>query len=339
MNQTYLYLLPFKNDKYFKIGISSSNDDRIKTLNSLYKLDYKKALIVKAKKSSTIKILERELLDTFDERITEERYKDKDGCTEIRCLSVFNDVLETIKLKNEKLEIFTYKYLELFPPKERKKIIPSSKDEKEKKESYSQKQLDYINQLYSIKIDDKIKHKFDKIEPLIISSFGVFAPLARALAYYFIKQTKYTSGRGIFMPNRFITEFNLDSSILQEKAVVHEYYRPKPYWTHNQAEIQFYESLLGHVFLLFYAYTGTFIYNKSSRNITFFDSWIKVSTRKSEMYFHYYISKDMNILLNSESYFEYHDEYKLKVKIIEKDYLPFLDLRGSRTRYLEQKAE
>ena len=44
--KNYLYILPFKDKKHFKIGISSNNHSRILHLNRLYDIDLENSFIV-----------------------------------------------------------------------------------------------------------------------------------------------------------------------------------------------------------------------------------------------------------------------------------------------------
>jgi hypothetical protein len=101
MNKNFLYILPFADNKHFKIGISSNNFSRLKILNKLYQIDFTKSYIVYSKVSN-IKILERELLEIFDTDDCDKFYTD--GHTEIRNVKYLNECVELIKNKHSNLK-------------------------------------------------------------------------------------------------------------------------------------------------------------------------------------------------------------------------------------------
>ncbi len=109
-DRTYLYLLPFDNGEHFKIGISTNNDNRIKHHHWQFGLNLDKCLVVTANKDKTIVLLERELLNTFDDEIVNIDYSEFDGYTEIRDMSCFNEVVDLIKSKSDRLGIAIEKY-------------------------------------------------------------------------------------------------------------------------------------------------------------------------------------------------------------------------------------
>ena len=103
----FLYILPFKDQKHFKIGISSKDFSRIKYLNKIYDIDFDKSFIVYSKERD-IKILEKELLEIFD---TDECDKfETDGYTEIRNIKYFNECLQIIDSKHENLKYVKQKF-------------------------------------------------------------------------------------------------------------------------------------------------------------------------------------------------------------------------------------
>lgn len=104
---TYLYLLPFKNKKYFKLGISKSLDCRITTHNNTYDLDLNNALVVSAKISVFILSLEQELLLKLDKT---DFVTFCDGYTEVRSMQDFNKALDYIKSKDDVFEFKIEKY-------------------------------------------------------------------------------------------------------------------------------------------------------------------------------------------------------------------------------------
>jgi hypothetical protein len=98
----YLYLLPFQDRKHFKIGISSNNFDRINHLNNLYQLDKEKCLMITSDKTTNIKILEKELLNIFENDECDEF--STDGHTEIRNVKYLNECVDLIKSKHINLK-------------------------------------------------------------------------------------------------------------------------------------------------------------------------------------------------------------------------------------------
>ncbi|MEN9549081.1 MAG: hypothetical protein RIR12_1672 [Bacteroidota bacterium] len=97
----YLYLLPFLNSRFFKIGISTLNLNRVYTHHKTYGIDFRKSLIISAPKSRTLKNLERHLLNVFDEHCTQ--FYGMDGYREIRKIENFDSVLNEIKSQNKQL--------------------------------------------------------------------------------------------------------------------------------------------------------------------------------------------------------------------------------------------
>lgn len=97
----YLYLLKFKNNKYFKIGVSSNNYNRIINHQKQYNLNIEESLIFKGSKRD-VSVVEKMLLTAIkpSESINEE-YSGADGHTEIREINYFGDALKIIE-HNEK---------------------------------------------------------------------------------------------------------------------------------------------------------------------------------------------------------------------------------------------
>lgn len=107
MENQYLYLLPFKNKKYFKIGISKNNYNRILHHNCTYDIDLNNALIVTSNKTNIIKALEIELLNILPQLNENEitSYIKKDGYTEIRSIKDWNECISIIKNKHSNLNL------------------------------------------------------------------------------------------------------------------------------------------------------------------------------------------------------------------------------------------
>ncbi len=102
--KNFLYLLPFENNKYFKIGISQNSLNRIYENNKNFKIDLEKSLIIEGKNRTVIKSLEYELLlilptpDVCD-------FPKNSGHTEIRDICHREAALNLIKNKHQNLEL------------------------------------------------------------------------------------------------------------------------------------------------------------------------------------------------------------------------------------------
>lgn len=99
----YLYLIPFKDNKYFKIGISTKNFDRVYKHLATYKADRDKCFIVTCKKGF-YSILEKELLTALPTSKTD-KFNNLDGYTEIRHIKHFQDAICIIKSKHKNLNV------------------------------------------------------------------------------------------------------------------------------------------------------------------------------------------------------------------------------------------
>lgn len=90
----YLYILPFVNENYFKIGVSSDNFNRILTHHQSFILNLDSVTIIEGTKKN-IRTIERILLSLYPE-IEDNPFLGKDGATEIRhskdLEQCFNDV-------------------------------------------------------------------------------------------------------------------------------------------------------------------------------------------------------------------------------------------------------
>ena len=97
-NKSYLYLLPFKDKKHFKIGISSNNLNRIDKHNNTYGLIKEDCIIVTCEEDRHIKVLEKDLLSIFSENISD--FSGLDGHTEIRSIENLKKSLDYIEHKS-----------------------------------------------------------------------------------------------------------------------------------------------------------------------------------------------------------------------------------------------
>jgi len=101
--QDYLYILPFNNDRHFKIGVSSNNYNRVIKHNSVYNINYSKSLIVQASRDN-VRNLERILLSNIPPTVSDE-YSGKDGYTEIRDISYLAICLDDIDYFKSRLNL------------------------------------------------------------------------------------------------------------------------------------------------------------------------------------------------------------------------------------------
>lgn len=107
--KNYLYLLPFKNEKYFKIGISKDNINRIMHHHMSYGLDLENVYIIEAD-LPIIQILEIELLHCFP-KVKELIGTDKSsGITEVREIKHLDETLEILNNKSKRLKISIKKF-------------------------------------------------------------------------------------------------------------------------------------------------------------------------------------------------------------------------------------
>lgn len=99
--ENYLYILPFKDKKHFKVGISSNNMNRIKHLNSIYSLDYDNGFILQGKEKK-VKMLETMLLSITNQVDT---FIGNDGHTEVRSINDYDKVIEQISLYEDAFKL------------------------------------------------------------------------------------------------------------------------------------------------------------------------------------------------------------------------------------------
>lgn len=136
----FLYLIPFNDGKHFKLGITQSKDlSRIKKLNQIYDVNYEQSLLVSASKARSIQLLEKDLLNIFSGEV--QKYKGKDGWTEVRPLSFFTDVIAEIKSRNSVLGL-KIEPLNNYTQELNSKPVPYYK-KKRKQISIDQKKLNF----------------------------------------------------------------------------------------------------------------------------------------------------------------------------------------------------
>jgi len=88
-----LYLLPFKNGKYFKFGISTQKDlSRVDHINNLYDIDFNKSIVYYGLKTD-IQLVEN-YIKKITPRIYNNPYQGKDGFSEVRDFSFFENILD-----------------------------------------------------------------------------------------------------------------------------------------------------------------------------------------------------------------------------------------------------
>lgn len=99
--KNYIYILPFKDEKYFKIGISSNNLNRVNSHDNTYGIDKNKSLIFEGSKK-VIKALESSLLSICP---PVDVFTGKDGHTEVREIKHLEYCLDFIKFYESKGKI------------------------------------------------------------------------------------------------------------------------------------------------------------------------------------------------------------------------------------------
>lgn len=86
-----LYLLPFKNGKYFKFGISKDMDfSRVYHIDNLYEIDFENSVLYYGLKSD-IHLVEK-YIKKITPRIYNNPYNGKDGHSEVRDFSLFEQI-------------------------------------------------------------------------------------------------------------------------------------------------------------------------------------------------------------------------------------------------------
>ncbi|MCG8882890.1 hypothetical protein G1L02_06915 [Tenacibaculum finnmarkense] len=213
--KSYIYILPFLNGKYFKIGISNNSLRRIKEHNSTYGIDKDKVLVFEGEKR-VIKALESSLLSICPEINI---FKDKDGHTEIRDIKHLEYCMDFIKFYESKNEI-TRKEIDFTPViKEPTKNKYSKRTIKEPSTTLTEEELNKFIDSIILFISDK------KIECLIEGAYyKVLFNLSTDENRYDFKN-KYQlffdcNGKNIIMYFRMgITRFTYCSKTTEAEAV------------------------------------------------------------------------------------------------------------------------
>jgi hypothetical protein len=164
-----LYILPFKSNEYFKIGIAKSNN-RIYSLDSIYSIDFDKCLIFEGD-NKFIKLTERILLTEF-EPIKSNPFT-TDGRTEIREIKHFNKVVKRI---NQLSKIYNFKKYTI--QSKIKSIYNKSRIPKEYIDivlNENKESLDWLNNIFLKRILDlKNNYKIEYINHYYDSKFSDF---------------------------------------------------------------------------------------------------------------------------------------------------------------------
>lgn len=179
---TLLYLLPFKNGLYFKLGIMKDDREfnRVRNHDKSFSVDLENSYLVSSEERTGICLLERELL--FLLKPLEElpvEYKYKDGYTEIRHIKDLDYVLNYINDKKKYFDIQIKKGV-CYPDKKKyTKVIKVSKS------------LQYTNpNLLDKSIIDKHLEKVSAYNENLLREFNDIIRLeAKQLSYY--KFNKY----------------------------------------------------------------------------------------------------------------------------------------------------
>ncbi|EQC1535498.1 hypothetical protein ACY1J9_001329 [Clostridium botulinum] len=120
----FLYVLKIPRYNAIKIGIATSQNRIKQHINTYEEIDLKESYIIKAKLNSTIKQLEKQLLEDYcDFQINDKELRNKDGYTELRNICIVNDLIEDIEYKSKRFkdkEIEVIKGVDVKKQKERK---------------------------------------------------------------------------------------------------------------------------------------------------------------------------------------------------------------------------
>jgi hypothetical protein len=100
---TILYIIPFKNGKYFKYGVTDTEKQGFSrphdTLHKLYDLDFVNAKMVTSTEARPVLILERQLKNDFSRYFRTDDYIGSDGYSEILPIEHFGAVIAFIETK------------------------------------------------------------------------------------------------------------------------------------------------------------------------------------------------------------------------------------------------
>ena len=98
----YFYILPFKDGRHIKCGISSEDINRIITHNESFDIDIKKVVILNCNRKSLALKIEQWILKSTQFPDSARKYKGIDGWTEIRLRSDMKKIIDSInKIKRD----------------------------------------------------------------------------------------------------------------------------------------------------------------------------------------------------------------------------------------------
>lgn len=104
-----LYLLPFRNGRYFKFGVTDFSkrgfDRPYLELDPLYEVDFTKSLKVTSNEKTEVTILENEIKRNYSRYFRTDEYSGKNGASEILPIEFFESVLLFI---NQKAQLITW---------------------------------------------------------------------------------------------------------------------------------------------------------------------------------------------------------------------------------------
>jgi hypothetical protein len=123
----HLYILPFNDKQFLKVGISLTNNfNRINHLASIYDINYDNIILYSSDNINNIKLLEKNIKTIINETISPDNiHYGKDGHTEIRNVKHLNDINTIIDTFKPLLNLYELKYTKQTTPikKEKKTII------------------------------------------------------------------------------------------------------------------------------------------------------------------------------------------------------------------------
>ncbi|MHA2039987.1 MAG: hypothetical protein ACW98X_26545 [Promethearchaeota archaeon] len=148
MIKPHLYLLPFKDNKYFKFGISITNNyNRITQHVRTYNVDTEKIIVVESVNKDYIRLIERNIMIMVEQTVGDDFvYKDEDGYTEIRSIDKWDNVMDVINTFKGSLELNVIKKpnIESNPNPVSYKTKPKKKKQKSYEKKNNQSELSRV---------------------------------------------------------------------------------------------------------------------------------------------------------------------------------------------------
>lgn len=124
----HLYILPFNDKQFIKIGISLNNNfNRINKLSNIYDINTDNIILYSSDNINNIKLLEKNIKSIINETISPDNiHYGKDGYTEIRNVKHLNNIINLINTLKPLLNLYELKFTKQTTPiKKEKYNIPN----------------------------------------------------------------------------------------------------------------------------------------------------------------------------------------------------------------------